>query len=163
MRQERTSQICPVHRPASETFGLEARTSSRGCPALLPGRAAQATLGEIMSREWELQIRVELDRAIRAREQGNEGLARVCARRAAGRALAAYVEKFPRPGWGSSALDRLRGLEQDTQAPEGVRRAAMRLTARVTEDHILPFADDPLEDARLIIGHVRRLLDLWEC
>ena len=92
-----------------------------------------------------LQIEAELARAETARAEGNEGMARVCARRAAGLA----VGGGPR----LSAVDRLRALAADGTVPGEVRQAAERLTARLRPDHTLPFEADPLEDARLIVRH----------
>jgi hypothetical protein len=47
-------------------------------------------------------------------------------------------------------------LQADALAPEKVREAARRLTTRVDFDHTLPFEDDPLEDARLIISSLTK-------
>jgi hypothetical protein len=104
------------------------------------------------------KAQAELARAHEARSKGNEGMARVCARRAAGYALAAYVESQPDLKWGVSAVSRLAGLAQDETQPGEIRSAAERLTARLTPEHTLPFDEDPLADAQAVIGHVERLL-----
>jgi hypothetical protein len=91
------------------------------------------------------RIEAELTRAEQARAEGKEGMARVCARRAAG--WAAAGEKS------GSAVDRLRSLAADDSAPAEVRQAAARLTARLSPDHTLPFEQDPLDDARLIVRY----------
>lgn len=103
------------------------------------------------------EIRAELTKAAEARQAGNEGMARVCSRRAAGQAVSAYLEKFPHPDWGTSAVNRLAGMKLDTTMPPDVRQAAERLTARVNEEHQLPFAADPITDAEAIIRHLESL------
>jgi hypothetical protein len=80
-----------------------------------------------------------------AREHGKEGRARVCARRAAGWAVATSFPEVPRKG----AFSLLRWLE--SEGPEELRAAAGRLTERVTPDHELPHDGDPLQDAALIV------------
>jgi hypothetical protein len=98
--------------------------------------------------------RAELERAQAARAAGNEGLARVCARRAAGQALGLYAARHAGLAWGRSALSRLAGLAQARDAPAEVRQAAERLIARITPEHVLPFDEDPLGDARRIVEFV---------
>lgn len=99
----------------------------------------------------------ELERGRRARAAGNEGMARTCARRAAGRALDVYALHRPGSSGGRSALGRLQALQHEPGVPEAVRRAAEHLTARVTADHTLPFADDPIADAAVIVRFVAEL------
>jgi hypothetical protein len=94
------------------------------------------------------QIEAELAQARRAQAAGNLGQARVCARRAAGIALRA---RFGRAG---DALKQLKLLEADLAQPESVRAAARRLSTKVDEHHQLPFTEDPLDDAQLIIAHL---------
>jgi hypothetical protein len=96
-------------------------------------------------------IEAELARARKAREAGNEGQARVCARRAAGIALREWYKRRAGSGWGGDALKQLQRLREDPLVPEEVHTAARRLTTKVNLDHKLPFADDPIEDARRII------------
>ena len=43
--------------------------------------------------DWASKIRAELERGIKAEAAGNDGMARVCARRAAGWAANAYLER----------------------------------------------------------------------
>ncbi len=99
-------------------------------------------------------IDAELAQARKAREAGNEGQARVCARRAAGVAIREWYRRRLETGWHGDALKQLQRLQADPLTPENVRAAAQRLTTRVDFDHALPFADDPIEDARGIIEFV---------
>jgi len=99
-------------------------------------------------------IEAELAQAQKAREAGNEGQARVCARRAAGIATREWYRRRLGPGWHGDALKQLQRLQEDVLVPERVREAARRLTTRVDFDHTLPFEDDPIEDARGIVEFV---------
>lgn len=104
---------------------------------------------------WPPSVEAEWALARRARAAGNEGRARVCARRAAGLAIRAAYRRGAGPGWGGDALAQLRRLQGDAAAPEGARQAAARLITTVDFDHNLPFDEDPLEDARLIINYLQ--------
>ncbi|MEE9514116.1 MAG: hypothetical protein V3V46_08560 [Anaerolineales bacterium] len=95
-------------------------------------------------------IRRELEDADRARIDGNEGRARVCARRAAGWAVSIARSLTEGKGIESNAYDMLRWLAQQSDTPDAARSAATRLSARVSHDHTLPFPEDPIEDARMI-------------
>jgi hypothetical protein len=98
----------------------------------------------------------ELAQAHKARAAGNEGQARVCARRAAGIAIREWYKRRLGSSWHGDAVKQLQRLQADALAPEKVREAARRLTTRVDFDHTLPFEDDPLEDARLIISSLTK-------
>lgn len=100
----------------------------------------------------ESAIRDEMQSAAIARREGNEGRARVCARRAAGLAIGWYAEQH---GWNlaePSAYKRLLWLESQVDVSEDIRQAARRLTTRVTHSHQLPHLEDPLQDAALLIS-----------
>lgn len=100
------------------------------------------------SEEARSRIQAELRYARAVRQHGKEGRARVCARRAAGWAVAAYLSgQGPLPSQGAYTL--LGWLEE--QGPEELRGPARRLRQRVTEEHHLPHPEDPLNDAELII------------
>lgn len=99
-------------------------------------------------------IEAELKRALQAQAEGKAGRARVCARRAAGLVIRAYYQRRDGAGWGGDALTQLARLQQDEAVPAAIRAAAARLTTTVDFDHQLPFDDDPVKDARGIIGFV---------
>jgi hypothetical protein len=103
---------------------------------------------------YSAEIQLELDRAQKALEENNEGMVRVCARRAAGAAIRQWLAGQARPpAWGPTAVTRLRAIAVDESAPEAIRAAARRLSATVERDHTLPFDEHPLDDARLIVAH----------
>jgi HEPN domain-containing protein len=93
----------------------------------------------------------QLALAHEARRDGNEGRARVCARRAAGWAIGAYFASLTGAEPPVSALSLLHWLQQQVDIGEEIRNAAMRLTAHVTPAHELPFDEDPLVDAQCIV------------
>lgn len=99
----------------------------------------------------------ELSGARRAREEGNEGMVRVCARRAAGFAITFWLESNPRAGWGTDAISHLNGLQRDGSFPEEVRGAALRLTTKITEKFTTPFSTDPIKDCMIILTHLLHL------
>ena len=100
--------------------------------------------------ELKARIEAELAYARAARRQGKEGRARVCARRAAGWAIATHYSNSHSRG----ALSQLRWLEGNAEASEALRSAAGRLTEQVTEDHELPHSEDPLQDAEFIVAEL---------
>jgi len=96
-------------------------------------------------------IRRELEDADQARIEGNEGRARVCARRAAGWAVSFTRSLNEEREIEANAYEMLQWLAQQADTTDDVRSAATRLTARVSLDHTLPFPEDPLDDARMIV------------
>lgn len=99
------------------------------------------------------QIEGEFDSARQALKRGNDGRARVCARRAAGIAIALWLQGGDATAWPPDAMNRLRFAERDLSLPEDVRNAAARLTARTTRDFASRFDTDPIEDARILVRH----------
>lgn len=94
----------------------------------------------------------EMQAAEAARAAGNEGKARVCARRGAGWAVRGYYQRLKGAGWGGDAFHQLKVLRDDATQPEALRSAARRLTTQVNHDHGMPFDDDVLADARMLIA-----------
>jgi hypothetical protein len=98
------------------------------------------------------RIDSELKRAEEARAAGNEGQARVCARRAAGLAIRAYYQQQGAANWGGDAWTQLNRLKNDAAVPDAIRAMAVRLTTQVNHNHQLPFEEDVLEDARALVA-----------
>ena len=105
------------------------------------------------------QIGKELAAARDALNIGNDGKARVCARRAAGQAITWFISRNTRQGWGADAMNQLHHLKDDQSFPQEVRDAAMRLTTKISERFTYPFTTSPIEDARLIIDSITFLMD----
>ena len=97
---------------------------------------------------WKEKLQIEFERAQEARMQGNEGKARVCARRADGIAIRKYYARQGQTIRASSAYDLLRMLTEDTRVYSELRRAASYLTLHVTEEFKLPIDVDLLDEAR---------------
>jgi hypothetical protein len=105
----------------------------------------------VVQSELHKKIEAEMKDARKARAAGNEGRARVCARRAAGHAIRAYRESTGSDGQDHSAYVLLHWLAGFPDVKQSVRDAAGRLAARVTHEHELPHPQDPLEDAASLI------------
>jgi hypothetical protein len=97
------------------------------------------------------RIKFELDQAYLFRARGNEGRARVCARRAAGWAVAAFRQQRSGVETHLNAYHQLRWFRKFEEMPIELRNAADRLTKHVTPSHELPHRQDPLEDAEMIV------------
>lgn len=98
------------------------------------------------------EILNELQAARQARQQGNEGKARVCARRAAGWAISRRYHGDPAAGLPVSAYRVLQWFQAQPGVADNLRQAAARLTIHINEDHDLPHQQDPLEDANLLVS-----------
>ena len=90
------------------------------------------------NKSWRERADVELTRGIRARAEGNEGMARVCARRAAGIIVAAYYTARGAAPPGSSVLNHLRALRDSEDVSKAVRDSAGRFLLQITPEHVLP-------------------------
>ena len=99
-------------------------------------------------------IEQELAAAEAARQNSNDGKARVCARRAVDLATEVWLARLPLPRWGGDAMAHLRQIQQDASFPLPIRQAAERLSTSVTRQHAAPITTDPVADARLIIAHL---------
>jgi len=108
-----------------------------------------------MATLFEEKIQRELENAVQAREAGNPGRARVCARRAAGLAAQAYLTRHGQPAGGPSAIQALHDLAATSGVPERARLAASRLVERVDLAFNLPAGVDLIEEARELIRLLR--------
>jgi hypothetical protein len=102
-------------------------------------------------------IEREMATAEQARKAGNEGKARVCARRAVAVATEDWLGRQPIRRWRGDAMAHLRHIQDDESFPAPVRQAAERLSTAVTKRDSVPFTSDPISDARLIIAHLSAL------
>lgn len=93
-------------------------------------------------------MQAEFDKAEQARVRGNEGQARVCARRAAGIAAREYLARRGQSVRTPSAYDLLKLLADDPHLSADLRQAARYLTLRVDEEFKLPVAVDLIAEAR---------------
>lgn len=96
----------------------------------------------------QAQIDAEFEHAEQARTRGNEGQARVCARRAAGIAAREYFARRGRMIHTPSAYDLLNLLIEDPSLSNDLRQIAAHLTLRVDEEFKLPAQMDLIVEAR---------------
>jgi len=107
-----------------------------------------------LSAEERREIAAELDRARGALAVGNDGKARVCARRAAGVALRAHYRDRSDGGWNGDAQQLLLKASTDQGVPSAARDASLRLTTSVTKKDTEPFSTDPVGDAVAIVASI---------
>ena len=114
----------------------------------LAGLTASAREGKPMQlqQSWRERFRQELAHAEEARASGNEGRARVCARRAAGIVAAEFIRR--RGGQPpASAYGLLRHLQALPGVSAQVQETAGHFLVRVTTEHNLPMAADLVAEA----------------
>lgn len=109
--------------------------------------------------EVRKKIQQELLQGEAARDQGLEGRARVCARRAAGAAIREYLEQRGEPSPGPSAVDALEYLRSASGFLPQIQTVADHLLARVDENHQLPVDVDLLAEARWLVQALESLTD----
>jgi len=99
---------------------------------------------------WQEQIQKEFETAEQARASGNEGQARVCARRAAGIAIREFLARQGIHHPSASAVDLLTLLKDDPLLSPDLRLIIDHLTLRVTEEFKLPVKADLVAEARIL-------------
>ena len=96
---------------------------------------------------WQIKFNQEISRANDSRARGNEGQARVCARRAAGVIVREYFSRRGIRVLSPSAYDLLNSLVEMDDLPEDVHQSAGFLTLRVDEEFKLPPGIDLVQEA----------------
>lgn len=99
------------------------------------------------NQTWVSRFEGEIDLALAARQTGNEGRARVCARRAAGIIIAEYFRRqgslFPR----SSAYELLKALRSQPGISPEMQEICGHFLIRISPDHSLPVDADLIAEA----------------
>ena len=98
--------------------------------------------------DWHKDIEAELEKAGQARARGNEGQARVCARRAAGIAIREYLTRRGIRPPSTSAYDLLNLIKDDPLLSPDLKLIANHLIMRVTEEFKLPLDADLVAEAK---------------
>ena len=100
--------------------------------------------------DLQTEINAEVEKAEHARARGNEGQARVCARRAAGIAAREFLTRQGIRPPSVSAYDLLNLLKTDPHLAgrPDLQLIADHLTLRVTEEFRLPVNADLVAEAR---------------
>ncbi len=89
---------------------------------------------------------LELEHAIDARSQGNEGMSRVCARRAAGILIGEYLSQRGYPMLSHSVYERLALFNSLPDLNEKCREVAGHFLIKVSHDRNLPQGVDLIQD-----------------
>jgi HEPN domain-containing protein len=98
--------------------------------------------------DWKNNIQLEFERAAQARAKGNEGQARVCARRAAGIAIREYLTRRGIRPPSTSSYDLLNLLKDDPHLSADLKLIVNHLTLRVTEEFNLPVDADLVAESK---------------
>jgi hypothetical protein len=91
----------------------------------------------------------EIKRAVEARTSGNEGKARVCARRAAGIAIGEYFHRRSIP-FAPSAIKRIEAFGHLPGISPQVIEIVNHLLEQVDQDHNLPAEIDLIAEVRIL-------------
>lgn len=96
----------------------------------------------------------ELSQAEAARLSGNEGRARVCARRAAGLVARAYLDKYGQSIQNRSAYEQLKRLAVLEDISPEIRRVIDHFLTKVDETYHLPEEIDLIAEARWLLNEL---------
>jgi hypothetical protein len=97
--------------------------------------------------QWQINAKYELDQAKAARRMNNEGKARVCARRAVGYIIKAYLSERYNNINSLSAYSSIQHFVDLPNLPKQTREVASHFLLRITVDHKLPLDVDLIADA----------------
>jgi hypothetical protein len=100
------------------------------------------------SSSWRARFDKEINQAETARLDGNEGKARVCARRAAGVVVHEYLRRQGTELSNPSAYILLKAFLQFPQKTPAIREIVGHFLLRITPDHDLPVDADLIAEAR---------------
>jgi hypothetical protein len=98
-------------------------------------------------QHWHTGYTQELAQAQTARLAGNEGMARVCARRAAGIIIAEYLQRRGENHHSSSALQQLKQMQSTPDLAPRTKEVVGHFLQPVDKDHRLPPDVDLLSEA----------------
>lgn len=118
---------------------------------------------EVVEMDYSSEIYAELEQADAARASGNEGRARVCARRAAGMAARFFLTLHNVRLIGASqgekrvgsAYEALQTLATFPGLASNLKQAAVHLTMHVGEEFHLPPGIDLIDEAHILIGGLK--------
>ena len=111
---------------------------------------------DISNSGWKQLTWTELEMAENARHEGNEGRARVCARRAAGHVAGEYLQRQGIALSTDSALVKLRFLADYPKLTSGEVNLIQHFLIHTTPEHELPIEADLIAEVHLL---AQQLLD----
>lgn len=97
---------------------------------------------------WRNEYSYEIEHASSALRTGNKGLARVCARRAAGIIIGEYLSRQGYRDQSVSAIERLNVFISLPQVDKEFQDIASHFLLKVDNDHKLPENIDLIDDAQ---------------
>jgi hypothetical protein len=100
----------------------------------------------ISKTDWQAEYNQEIEHALLARSARNEGMARVCARRAAGIVIGEYLIRQGFSGLNNSAYDRLTLFASLEDVDEKCKEIAGHFLLKVDQDHQLGENIDLIQD-----------------
>ena len=103
---------------------------------------------------WQEDYLTEIIQARAARQSGNEGMARVCARRAVGILLGAYIAQQGLTNPGTSAYDRMRLFQSLPHLAAPIREVIDHFLVHVTPDRTLPGNHDLIAEAEWLASQI---------
>ena len=95
---------------------------------------------------WKVKYNYEIEHAISARKNGNEGMARVCARRAAGIIIGEYLNRLGYFNLTHSAYARLTLFYKLPDVDQKYKDIANHFLLRVNPDSQLPLEADLISE-----------------
>jgi hypothetical protein len=96
---------------------------------------------------WKQEYQEEIEHAIQARSTGNEGMARVCARRAAGIVIGEYLLHRGFTNIIHSAYERISVFNDLPDVDLKCKEIASHFLLKVNPDHTLPLEVDLINEA----------------
>jgi len=99
---------------------------------------------------WEILFQAEINMATNARSEGNEGKARVCARRAVGIVLGEYFQRNHILLDSPSAYNRLRFIGRTPNIPDDLKTKIQHFLVRVNSDFSLSIDTDLITEAQQV-------------
>jgi hypothetical protein len=108
--------------------------------------------------KWKTEYENEIEHAISARVIGNEGMARVCARRAAGIIIGEYLNRRGYTNLSNSAFDRMLEFLSLPDVDKKYKDITNHFLLKVNTNHDLPVDADLISDAQWLVKNL-----LLEC
>jgi hypothetical protein len=98
------------------------------------------------TKHWKADYQAEVERGLIARSKGNEGMARVCARRAAGIIIGEYLQRNGYSNLSDSAYNRLSLFIALPGIDHRYKEIAVHCLLKVGQNHQLPVNIDLLSE-----------------
>ena len=101
-------------------------------------------------KNWQVRFDEEIQKAEGARDAGNDGMSRVCARRAVGSIIGEYLTRLGINVTGMAAYDLIQYLSEKSAIDPAIREIASHYLLRVTPEGNLPIPIDLIAEAYLL-------------